>query len=102
MGTIFFTKCVILISVPMNYNPSICQVEVARYGEFNFGQACRKIKAFLQENILIGHRSISLQSVCAKTNSFWTISVEHHSAQKLHSAAITLLQIFFRLVVAGC
>ena len=37
---------------------------------------------------------ISLQSVCAKIMLFWMIAVERHSAQKLHSSAITLLQIF--------
>jgi len=47
MGRIFFTKCVILISVPMNYNLSICRVEVARYGKFNFGAGLSKLHSSL-------------------------------------------------------
>jgi len=50
--------------------------------------------AFLQKNALIGHRSISLQSVCAKITSSRTVAVERRSAQKLHSSANALLQIF--------
>jgi len=47
------------------------------------------------KNALMGHRSISLQSVCAKIkSSTQTIAVECRSAQKLHSSAIALLQIF--------
>jgi len=48
----------------------------------------------LKKNALIGHRSTSLQSVCAKIKSSWTIAVESRSVQKLNSSAITLLQIF--------
>ena len=69
-------------------------VEVARQGEFDFEADLSKRKAFLRKNALIGHRSISLQSVCAKITSSRTIAVERHSAQKLHSFAIALLQIF--------
>jgi len=43
---------------------------------------------------LIGHRSISLESVYAKITCSQTIVVEHHSAQKLHLSTIALLQIF--------
>jgi len=50
--------------------------------------------AFLWKNALVGHRSISLQSVCAKITSSRTIAVECRSAQKLHSSAIALLQNF--------
>ena len=46
-----------------------------------------------KKNTLIGHRSISLQSGCAKITSSRTIAVEHRSAQKLHLSAIALLQI---------
>jgi len=48
--------------------------------------------AFLRKNALIGHWSISLQSV--KITSSWMIAVERRSVQKLYSFAITLLQIF--------
>jgi len=59
------------------------------------GQVCQKKRmAFLRKNSLIGHRPISLQSVCAKITSSRTIAVEHHSVQKLYSFAIALLQIF--------
>jgi len=37
---------------------------------------------------------MSLQSACAKIKSSLMITVEHHFMQKLHSSAITLLQIF--------
>jgi len=50
--------------------------------------------AFLRKNALIGHRSISLQPVCAKITSSRMIAVEHRSVQKLHSPPIALLQIF--------
>ena len=58
------------------------------------------MKAFLRKSALIGHRSISFQSACAKIKSSWTIAVECCSAQKLYSSAIALLQIF-DLFVAG-
>jgi len=48
----------------------------------------------------MGHRSISLQSICAKITSSRMIAVERRSAQKLHSSAIALLQIF-KLFFAG-
>jgi len=58
--------------------------------------------AFLRKNALIGHRSISLQSVCAKITSSRMISVEHRSVQKLYSSAITLLKFLtYFLLVAG-
>ena len=60
---------------------------------------CQKRMAFLWKNALIGHGSISLQSVCAKITSSRTIAVERRSAQKLHSSAIAFLQIFS--LVAG-
>ena len=70
-------------------------VEAARQGEFDFGADLSKKEGFSsKKNALIGHRSISLQSVCAKISSSRTIAVECHSAQKLHSSAIALLQIF--------
>ena len=68
--------------------------EVARHGEFDFGAGLSKRMAFLRKNALIGHRSISLQSVCAKITSSRTIAVERRSVQKLYSSAIALLQIF--------
>ena len=93
MGTIFFTKCVVLISVPMNYNPSICQVEVARYGEFDFGAGLSKKEGFSSRKHS-DRAQVHLFVVSMYQNQLcWTISVEHRSAQKLHSAAITLLQI---------
>jgi len=50
--------------------------------------------AFLRKNALIGHRSISLQSVCAKITSSRRMAVERRSVQKLYSSAIALRQIF--------
>jgi len=44
------------------------------------GQICRKRKAFLRKNGLIGHRSIFLQSVCAKITSSRTALIRHRSA----------------------
>jgi len=41
-------------------------LEAARQGEFDFGADLSKRKAFLRKHALIGHRSISLQSVSAK------------------------------------
>jgi len=72
------------------------RVEVPRHGEFDFGAGLSKKEGsfFEKKNTLIGHRSIFLQSVCAKITSFRTIAVERCSAQKLHSSAIALLQIF--------
>ena len=64
------------------------------------GQICQKRKAFLRKNARIGHRSISLQSVCTKITSSRTMAMERRSAQKLHSSAIALLQIF-DLIFAG-
>jgi len=69
------------------------RVEVARHGELDFGAGLSKKDGFSWKNTLIGHRSISLQLVCAKITSRM-IAVEHRSAQKLHSSAIALLQIF--------
>jgi len=51
----------------------------------------KKRKAFLQKISLIEHKSISLQLVWAKNK---TTAVEHHSAQKLYSFTIALLDIF--------
>jgi len=70
-----------------------CRVEVARHGEFYFGAGLSKKYAFSSKNALIGHRSISLQSVCAKITSSRTIAVERRSVQKLYSSAVALLQI---------
>ena len=67
---------------------------VARHGEFDFGAGWSKRMAFLWKNALIGHRSISLQSVCAKITSSRMIAVERCSAQKRFSSAIALLQMF--------
>ena len=64
------------------------------------GQVCQNRMAFLWKNALIGQRSISLQSVCAKITLSRTITVERRSVQKLHSSAIALLQIF-KLFFAG-
>ena len=43
---------------------------------------------------LIGHRSISLESVYAKITCSQMIVAEHRSSQKLHLSTITQLQIF--------
>ena len=71
------------------------QVEVAKYGEFNFGASLLKKEGFSlkksSDKAQVGLFAVS--TVCAKTKSAWTIAVEHHSAQQLHSFAITLLQI---------
>ena len=73
-----------------------------KYHNMTLGHICQKRKAFPRKNALIGHRSISLQSVCAKIMSSRTIAVERHSLQKLHLYAIALLQIFdFFSLVAG-
>ena len=71
-------------------------VQLKQLDEANLtlGQICQERKAFLRKHALIGHRSISLQSVCAKITSSRMIAVERCSAQKRFSSAIALLQMF--------
>ena len=88
------------IADPHGEQATFCPVEVARQGEFDFGACLPKKNGFSLKNALIGHGSISLQSVCAKITSSQTIAVERRSVQKLHSFAIALLQIF-KLFFAG-
>ena len=44
-----------------------------KYHNMTLGHICQKRKAFPRKNALIGHRSISLQSVCAKITSSRTL-----------------------------
>ena len=63
---------------------AVSQVKVANYGDFDFGAGLSKTEGFCSEKYSDRYRFISMQSVCAKTKSSWTIAVEHHSAQKLN------------------
>jgi len=71
--------------------PLFSQVEVAKCSEFTFGKVILKRKAFLWKHTLIGHRSISLQSVCTKAKLSSTITAGHNCVQELHSLVINLL-----------
>ena len=51
-------------------------VEAARQAKFGFGADLSKKEGFIRKNALIGHRSISLQSVCVKITLSQTIAVE--------------------------
>ena len=54
----------------------------------------KKGRLFFGKKTPIGHRSISLQSVCAKIKPSQMNAVKHHSAQKQHLSGIALQQIF--------
>jgi len=90
------------IADPHGERATFRAVETARRGEFDFGADLSKKEGFSskKKNTLIGHRSISLQLVCAKITSCRMIAVERRSAQKLHSSAFALLEIF-DLIFAG-
>ena len=76
-------------------------VEVARQGKFDFGAGLSKKDGSLQ-NTLIGHRSISLKSVCAKITSSRMNAVERRTDRNctgLPSLCFKFLTYF--LLVAG-
>jgi len=52
------------------------QAKVAKYGDFNFGAGLSKTEGFCLEKYSDRYRFISMQSICAKTKSSWTIAVE--------------------------
>ena len=69
-------------------------VEAARQGEFDFGaDLSKKRKAFLEKKAALIGPGPSLCSQYVKITSR-TIAVERHSARKLNSSALALLQIF--------